>query len=199
MQLSELQTADIPLIKQMRTEKVLRRIRKDQLPKEGDEIVACSDGERIVDLLMHHRRLCEEGRVCHHSILLNSGPLLIPIDSPTAAFNEGTVILEHALAGQQLKKVKTIHLYGHWPCGAANATKLSLVDCLTLLARAKERTLSFLEERGMPGKVIPLFHVHYVHEDQRLRSYYFDRHRFANVMQVEEGKRWRSSRKPAAA
>jgi hypothetical protein len=199
MQLSGMHEKDIPLIARLRIDNVLKEINQEQLPSDGDEIIACADGERIIDLLFHHQKLCEHGRPCHHSLLLNGGPLLIPDGSPAARFGEGIIILEHAFAGQKLKKVKTIHLYGHWPCGAANEAGLSVLQCLTLLGQAKERTLDFFYERtGEHPKVIPLFHVHYVHEDGRRRSYYLDRHRFGEVHNIHEAKNWRSSRQQAA-
>jgi hypothetical protein len=194
MNLSQAQAADIPVIEQLLGEGVFRDIKPEELPKDGDIIIACADGDRIFDTLFHHRGLCEGGRPCHHLLSLNSGPLLLPVDSPTARYAEGVILLEHALGGRKLKGVNTVHLYGHWPCGAAGLANLSLVECLTLLGSAKERLLDFFRSFDDPPKVIPLFHVHFVHSGEQMRSYYFDRHHFAKVMKVPAGRNWRSSR-----
>jgi hypothetical protein len=166
--------ADNQLIKDLRLGGVLKNMDGNKIPDDnGTIVISCSDGDRISDILEYHRNTCD-GHHCHHPLALNGGPLLIPKDSPVADkdYPEGPVLLRHVLGANKIKKISTVVMYGHWPCGAALASGLTLHQALELVVKSKDNVRLFLQSHEIEPKVVSCFHVDY---GSTKRSYYLDR------------------------
>ncbi len=167
--------ADFQMIRSLRLAGVLKNMNRDCIPDErGTIIISCADGDRITDILTHHWNICD-GHQCHHTFSLNGGPLLIPKDSPIAHYDEGKILLAHILDAHKLKKITTVTAYGHWPCGAAITSHVSLTETLDLLFQAKGNTRRYLQSHGLEPSVIAFLHVDY---GNKKKSYFFDRNSY---------------------
>lgn len=107
----------------------------------GIILTTCADGDQMPDIFTHVAKSCcvhrSDPRI--HTIALNGGALLIPHYSPVTHLGEDRVLIEHIRAACQLKKIFTVALYAHAPCGMAGFYDLNLNQVLELLVQAKER------------------------------------------------------------
>lgn len=137
--------------------------------RNGNILVFCGDGDQSVDLFTHHVSMMSECEQCRpHLLTLNGGALLLPPDSPVAKSEEGKVLFRQIIKSSALKKIPTIVLYSHAPCGAAMEAGISLLEQLHLLMKAKLMVKSALPQ----GTVFCLFHVD---KGDTKRTYYVSR------------------------
>jgi hypothetical protein len=173
--MKSLSAADLSMIRDLRCAGVLQNMDGNKIPdNDGTIVISCADGDRISDILEFHRKQCDSHE-CHHPLTLNGGPLLIPRDSPVAdkEHPEGPVILKHVVGANKIKNISTIVAYGHWPCGAALASGLSLYQTLELFVKSKDNIRQFLQAREIKPSVVACFHVDYGSGVKR--SYFFHR------------------------
>ncbi|HEY4510185.1 MAG TPA: hypothetical protein VJC15_04365 [Candidatus Paceibacterota bacterium] len=158
--MAQLSQQDLEIIRELRAADVLQDVDGYRLNQRyGIILVCCSDGDQMPDIwrfqngIMAKQR--QEARI--HPITLNGGALLIPGDSPlNKDVQEDLVYLKHIAGAHQLKKIETIVLYSHAPCGAAGLAKLTLIDVITLLKKAGQRV-----RNSFPSffQVVCFFHV----------------------------------------
>lgn len=146
----------------------------------GVILVTCSDGDQMPDVFKHHEKFCthhrENARI--HLFSLNGGAKLISADSPLRMHQEDEVLLSHIRMARELKKIETVVLYAHAPCGVAYGKKLSFTDVLELLFKGKERV-----KTEVPGVKVACF-CHVDHGENRKRTYF---------VSYEAWQRWRAS------
>ena len=146
--MGQLSDRDRKLIEKFIKNGVLEPLNGFQLDySNGTIMVACSDGDQLYDLISRHTNLCQNNpnHTRIHLIALNGGALLLDATSPLGkevpAHPEYRVILRHLLGARELKKITSVALYSHAPCGMADKFGLSVADILRSLAWAK----TFLE------------------------------------------------------
>ena len=191
MQRTSLSTTDYNLIRELRREDVgvLEDAQPDLLTSKRLIIVACGDGHRLPDLLSHKQHLCNDAE-CLHLVAVNGGALAIPHSSPLA--NRGAIphdqtTLANIQEGCHFKETNQIMPYVHFPCSAASSVNLSVVDCLNLLADAKNRIREVI-----PGaEMITWVHVDYNghRSEKQFCTYRFNRKNF---------EKWIAKRSPNA-
>lgn len=140
--MAHLSDQDSASIKELRAKGVLTEVWKCRLPIEGIIIVTCADGDQMADLFAFQQELMvKQGLVPRiHTFGLNGGALLLAPNSPvTSKLAEDKVLLDQIETGAKLKKMNSVILYAHAPCGAAALAHLSVKDELHLLFTAAER------------------------------------------------------------
>lgn len=146
----------------------------------GVIMVACADGDQMPDIFLFQKKMEEKQRKTPriHTIALNGGALLIPENSPVAT-GESKILIGHIRVAMDLKKIKTIALYAHAPCGAAGLCKLSVEVILDLLIQAKMQ----IKREISDAKVACFFHVDY--GDGKKRTYFVSRDKYEEWKQSE--------------
>lgn len=125
---------------------------------DGAILVTCADGDQLPDIFGNFSEACLAHRATPrvHVLGLNGGALLLPRDTPLNTANrEDLVLLSHIRTAIKLKNIRTVALYAHAPCGAAGLAKLSLLEVVNMLAKAKARVKEEIPE----SKVACFMHV----------------------------------------
>ena len=147
---------DIKIISAMRKFGVLDDIDPHRLAQEQGIIpIPCADGDQMIDIFQHQLKIALEGGVAPrpHQLSLNGGALLIAEESPlNKELREDLVLLAHIRGAMVLKKIRTVVLYAHAPCGAAGLAGLSFERCIDLLMKAKARV-----KKEIPGMKVACF------------------------------------------
>lgn len=137
----------------------------------GTIMVTCADGDQMTDVYRHHEGVCmhhrDDPRI--HLLSLNGGAKLIAKSSPLRVGDEDTLLLKHMQFAREMKKMETVVLYAHAPCGVAYGHDLSFAEVLELLFEGKERVKCTLSEI----KVACFCHIDY--GDGRKRTYFVSR------------------------
>lgn len=179
-----------------------------EISKEGVICLTCSDGDQMFDLYLHLVRVYFEAW-CHsqskwlrfllfwpffaafmvrnffapriHLFALNGGAMLLSPDWPTP--EEAIVLKRHIIKALKLKRIATIFLYAHVPCGAAAECNLTEWDVLDRLAKAKDVVKELEADPEVQGlfkvygkekfQVQCFVHVHW--QDGRKRTYHIRR------------------------
>jgi hypothetical protein len=176
----QLNAKDIALIRELRNAGVLENTKGNEIGNKHRFVaVACADGDRFPELYDFHRGHCDDG-VCSHLPLRNGGALVLAPSSPIATrgnLPHGECCLYEINESCELKQTKEVVLYGHFPCAAAIAYNISLLDALKQLVEAKDT----VRERIKGAKVSLFFHVDYDGHrqgDERMKTYFFNRQNF---------------------
>lgn len=138
----------------------------------GVIVVACGDGDQITDYYTHMLSLCRPGqevleRDRLHLEALNGGPVLLskgwyrPVD--------GDVLEFHIAEAVELKRIHTVVLIGHAPCGAVAEQRIAPRDYINRLFDAKIR----VEALNGVEQVIVLVHVDW--DGVKKRTYHLDK------------------------
>jgi hypothetical protein len=90
-----------------------------------------------------------------HEFKLNGGALLIAAKSPLTHLGEDRVLIEHIRSAMRMKKIQTVVLFAHAPCGMAGMFNLDLKHVLDNLIEAKLRLKSEL----VGAKVVCFVHI----------------------------------------
>jgi hypothetical protein len=101
-----------------------------------------------------------------HELKLNGGALLIPEKSPITHLGEDRVLIEHIRSAMRMKKIQTVVLFAHAPCGMAGMFGLTLTQNLDCLIEAKLRLKSEL----VGAKVVCFMHI--ARSDRERRTYF---------------------------
>ncbi|MFA6161628.1 MAG: hypothetical protein WC766_05705 [Patescibacteria group bacterium] len=138
----ELSAEDLEIKNALKGKGILEDVNHHKIDlANGVILTACADGDQMPDIFKHVTQSCcvhrSDPRI--HTIALNGGALLIPRNSPVTQLGEDRVIIEHIRAACKLKKIFTVALYAHAPCGMAGYYDLDLMHVLELLVQAKER------------------------------------------------------------
>lgn len=159
---------------------VLQKIegyRLDQ--RRGAIVVTCSDGDRFYDIFKKQVEVmdCRPAEPRVHVFAWNGGALRIVPGSPCNKSGRTTSAdcLDEIRDACAMKKIRTIALYAHAPCGKAYTAKLELIDVAQLLMEAKR-----ILKRELPDVLVaPFMHVHRKDgEDEKSRSYFFSTENF---------------------
>lgn len=206
--MTELSMREVALIRQLRQDGVLRDVDPKKFEAQRLVMVTCADGDRLPELLTFHSRLADavHGKSCHQTFALNGGGLLLAHESllvhPRHQVN--LLLRQQIQAAIEMKELAldgrpTVILYTHAPCGAAGAAKMSILQQLAVLARAKdghkvmETNEMSREEMHRKGWRIPLFfHVHFPSTMSRPaldRSYCFSSRVFYEWLKQQEATR----------
>lgn len=130
-------------VAELKSKDVLRWIDRDRLPKheEGWVLVPCADGHRFRNLFEYHLRTCGRGP-CHHPLTTLGGILPLGTNSPLAVTRRGfradEVLIDNIEASLELKELRNVAAYTHFPCGAAHKAKLTAEEQFELFATAVE-------------------------------------------------------------
>lgn len=108
-----------------------------------------TDGSRT----LVRRLLSGDRRI--HEFKLNGGALLIAKNSPLTHLGEDRVLIEHIRSASRMKKIHTVVLFAHAPCGMAGMFGLDLKQVLDNLIDAKLRLKSEL----VGVKVVCFVHI----------------------------------------
>ncbi len=141
---------------------------------QGVIMVACSDGDQMADVFEHTCQLAESGggkkRV--HTLMNHGGAMLL---SPRAPLYEDHAADEFLIRqineARKMKKIDTVALVVHAPCGAANMADLSVIEVIDHMFRGKKQ----LKERWPNMKVACFVHVDF---GDRKRMYFVSREAF---------------------
>lgn len=159
------------LLCRLRAERVLVDIDPKRIDvRNGVIALFCSDGDQKEDLDGHLAELCREqqqGKAREHVLALNGGAILL--SGIWQYREEAVVIRRHLEQAVALKGIKTVALYGHWPCGAAGVMQYPILKVIACLMEAKAKV-----KRMFDGdvRVVPFFHVDWAEEKERKRTYF---------------------------
>lgn len=158
----------------------------EKLPSSKGVIVAlCSDGHQFQDTYGHIATICREQlhMNCIHPVTLNGGALLMSGDlMPEEEKLDGDRMFRNVLVASQLKGVKDVLLYTHFPCGIARKVGLGVIDQGIRMMAAKKR----LKEANPEFNIYNFFHVHGVDSPDKRRTYFMPRKQWQNEDLVHE-------------
>ncbi len=128
--------------------------------RNGQIVVACSDGDQMKDLLFHKwKHAIEQGKIFRPHMLCSHGGAINVDDHCQLYPGLGEIWLEHIrqAEGIDLKGITSVNLSIHTPCGAAEMSNMTLVHQLWHQYRA-----SLLVSRIDPtDTIIPTLQVDY--------------------------------------
>lgn len=184
---SQVSPTDNALLRQLRDAGVMEEMCAGDMHLEsGMIVVSCADGDQMEDEFEHLRalfhRASANARI--HLLALNGGALLISPDWPDSSA-AGDVFIKHIVQAEELKRIKTVALFTHIPCGAAGMVRWGVARVIDQLIAAKLR----IKEQIPETKVICLLHVDWSKcnggDDPRKRTYHIkkekwlaDRHQY---------------------
>lgn len=139
-----LSAKDLRYFQELKTAEVLQKVDDHRLPQEqGIILICCADGDQMPDIMNWHARIMQSQR-SHtriHTLSSHGGALRVPPFSPlvTPELPRDEVLLSDLREAIELKKIKTVALYVHAPCGVAEKLHLNFLDQLRYLKEAKRR------------------------------------------------------------
>jgi len=157
--MAHLSAVDRDYLQKLREKNILADVDAHLLnQKDGVIMIACSDGDQMPDVFKKQSELildqCENPRI--HVLALNGGALVVPNDSPlNQEINNAEVLLKNLEGAIELKKIHTLILYAHAPCGAAGLFNLDVNSVIEALVKSKE----IIKQRFTGLKVACFFHV----------------------------------------
>lgn len=172
---SFLSTEDQQLVVRMRDGHVLQDdMTPTMLPGSGKGLilVSCADGDRFPDIFAHKLGAYKDkaGQPCMHSLALNGGAPTMAPNSPFTKIHpaQGEVFLQNIADALVIKQLQTVALYGHAPCGVAQAHAVGLRQLVALLIAAKRRIKDDVRFENV--RVACFLHCDYA--DERMRTYF---------------------------
>lgn len=173
----------------LRDLEVLRDLDPDKLPphEEGWLLLPCSDGHRFRDMFNFHLEKCGHGP-CHHPLTSLGGALVLGKSSPLAVTKRGyradEVLLDTIEESLELKGLRNMAAYTHFPCSAAGSVNLSPRQQFDLFESAIDR----LHRRFRQTRVVAFCHVHYL--ANKYRTYFantelYSELKFAGCLDIE--------------
>lgn len=147
------------------------------LDPNGLIIVPCGDGDQSFDILTHlHReyesRDCPDS--CLHVLSRNGGSLKLVQQSP--AFKPGRSLFrdlfEEVIETHRIKRLKSLGIFTHAPCGIAVTNDLDFVEQMRVLFAAKRKFEKEFGRLKLDISVVALCHIMY---DIRHRRTYASR------------------------
>jgi hypothetical protein len=153
---------DALLVAHMREVGVLNRVNGYAFDPKGTVLITCSDGNRIHTVLNTKRDIYLETGVpdpCVHTLALNGGPVNLAPEL-YAGFSSDEypllvvphadrVLLSNIAGAMLLKRLNSINLCGHLPCGVVTGLGLNASDALRLLVQAKFRVKAAFQGVGV--------------------------------------------------
>ncbi len=161
---------DVQILKQLREEGVLSEVSLDSMDlSNGVIMLTCADGDQFESYYSHLAELTKKqlARPRVHTLALNGGALLLSDLWPTK--EEGVALERHISAAVDLKKIYTVVLFVHAPCGAAGLCHWTIEQVIDAGVQAKTRIKSLRSD----VKVICLIHVDWGHDKKR--TYFLSR------------------------
>lgn len=141
----------------------------------GSIVVCCSDGDQMTDLLKHNvsMAVASGGQVRPHMIANHGGAMLL---------SDGVQLFEqHDISGLikteisqaiQMKKISSVALMVHAPCGASNMIDLDVVDTVDHMMRGKKMLKEYFQN------VVFSCFLHVDYGQNRRRTYFVPEDRF---------------------
>lgn len=169
----ELSEKDRRFIRELREANVLQDINGHLLNQEaGAILITCSDADQFFDMFRQQVRMQADQRADPrvHVFAWNGGALALAPNSPINRIaNAENVFLQQIEDARAMKKINTVTIYTHAPCGAAQMAGIDLEEGFDLLIAAKQkiRTLN----QGI--QLASFFHVDYGGKIKR--TYFFCR------------------------
>jgi hypothetical protein len=146
--------------------------------------IACADGDRSPELLDFHRG---HGSECMHFPNRNGGALILAPSSPLANrgnLPHGECCLFEIAESCAIKNTNEVVLYGHFPCAAAAAYNIPVLNALELLIEAKDNVRSKITD----AQVSLFIQVDYDGQGrtERFKTYFFNRKKFNEWQQAAQ-------------
>ena len=136
--------------------KLFQRIMTEKLDISNGIIIApCSDGDQFDDTYKHIASICNMPTNRIHPVALNGGAILMGNRLPEEQSGHGDCMFENILKASEIKSIKDVFLYGHFPCAIARANSLGVVDQGLSLMEAKKR----LKEAATDLRIRCFFHI----------------------------------------
>jgi hypothetical protein len=148
---------------------VIANVKADKLQAaayNGTILVMCGDCDRSSDMFDFVRRQLPNPRI--HLKAYNGGPLRLNPEIPIPReFRAHEQLLSGLVKTRGLKKIPTIFLLAHWPCGMASEVHM---DIFQVVANAVTTARLIAEKTGWDRKrIVPLLHVDY---QIKMRTYF---------------------------
>jgi len=146
--------------------------------KDGVIVFGCGDGDQSVDMLVTH--LMQKVDCAHrpHLAMYDGGainliePSLIP---EKYRFSTEKIINRLELI-RRLKRISTILIYSHYPCGMAAEAKVPL----PMIIYYNLEAVQILRRKGWDRKrIVPLFHVDYGRLNKN--TYYIEKEKQGSI------------------
>ncbi|MFH1207029.1 MAG: hypothetical protein V1668_00275 [Patescibacteria group bacterium] len=151
--------------------------------EDGYILFGCGDGDQSVDLLVDHLMKQLGLKKRPHLEMLNGGALRLVAEAPIPArLRVHEQMVAELLTSRHLKRIPTLLLYAHYPCGMAGECNITLPEVLHFLFLAGQK---LIEQGWDPKRIILLFHVD--HDGQRKRTYYVERTKSELIFSAPEG------------
>lgn len=159
----------------------------------GVIVCCCADGFQLPDFFGHLQNMIlgNDGDRLIHVLTDHGGALWLDPQSPIQKYmpeNMG-LYLKKILDATLLKKIFTIVLSVHAPCGMANKFDISLQQLIHSLVQGKIAVKEFLLQNEVDPNLLNVacfFHVHYPDVclntgERKRRTYFVDAQKFAKV------------------
>lgn len=177
----ELSEKDRRLIRELREADVLQDIDGHRLNQEdGAILITCSDADQFFDMFRHQVKMQADQRTDPriHVFAWNGGALALAPDSPINRITHAEdVFLQQIADARSMKKIDTVALYAHAPCGAARMAGIDLEESFVLLISAKQKIKTL--NQGI--QLANFFHVDY--GEKVKRTYFFCRQKWEKWVQ----------------
>lgn len=137
---------------------LFQSITKEKLNIGNGIIIApCSDGDQFDDVYSHIASVCKVAVASNriHPVALNGGAILMSGLLPEQQCRHGECMSENILKASEIKDIKDVFLYAHFPCAIARGNGLGVVDQGQQLMRAKKR----LKEAAPDLRIKCFFHI----------------------------------------
>ncbi len=157
----------------LRASNVLSDISPERIrSNNGAVLVCCGDGDLFADKYERTQKTCKSVRI--HPVVINGGGLNLARMSPlTSKLPVDEVLIQQIVKACTLKKMNTVIVYGHWPCGVAKEANLKIYGSLRMLLEGIARLRLHFAEEKMSCQIVPKFHV--LWGNNKRRSYFLSR------------------------
>ncbi|MBI2474044.1 hypothetical protein HYV70_05840 [Candidatus Uhrbacteria bacterium] len=135
--------------------------------RNGQIVVACSDGDQMKDLLLHKwEQAIRRGKKFRpHMLCFHGGAMNIDVHCKLYP-GLGQIVLDHIrqAEGPNLKGITSVNLSIHTPCGAAELNEMTLIHQMWHQYRAS----LLVAQIDLTNTIIPTLHVDYGEDDTEL-------------------------------
>lgn len=169
--MAQIRAEDLAKIKTWRSIGLLADVDQNTLKglcQDGLIPLFCGDGDRSLEFREHLKKMGCYKRP--HLQALDGGPIRIVREAPIPKkFRIHNQLIHELLFSRQAKKIPTLVLCAHYPCGMAQACHITLPDIVYYNLRAAE----IMIKRGWDKKrVVPLIHIY---DGQKERTYFIEK------------------------
>lgn len=185
---------DLALVDELREFGVLEDPKSHLLDqRRGVVLVACGDADRFGRIFARKVKMqkgqCADTRI--HVIALNGGALRLAKKSPA---NKGTSRMDQYLMAdirnaRRMKKIDTVALYIHAPCGQAKAARIDLRATIEILMAAKKRIKRMRPIKGTNQRVTVACFCHLAYPNGKDAVFFIRRDRWEAWLKYKQEKR----------